>query len=111
MSTMDEDVTNLSQTTYSRGSRMVLISAPHSPPNEYSSCGPRHLRRWASLALPLAVTTAMSLTRPYYRQHFQNWHDFLVAFVNPETTNVELSSNWHISGAVVFGILFALNIP
>jgi hypothetical protein len=42
---------------------------------------------------------------------YQNWHALPVAFVNPETNNTLSSSIWHISCAICFGILFALNIP
>jgi hypothetical protein len=87
MSTADDDVTNSSQNTYSRYSRTVLISAPHGPAKENSSREPRHLRRWASLALPFA--TALQSRHPdrTFRQHYQNWHAFMLAIVNPETTN------------------------
>jgi hypothetical protein len=63
------------------------------------------------LALPFA--TALQSRHPdrTCRQHYQNWHAFMLAIVNPETTKAVLSSNWHISCAVCFGILFALNIP
>jgi len=110
MSTMDDDVTNSFKTTYSGGSRMVLIFAPHSPPKENSSREPRHPGRPASLVLPLASAPQAHYPGRTFR-HYQIWHAFLLAFVNPETTTAVLLANWHISGAVCFGILFALNIP